>query len=78
MDNQLELALEYARVAAEKRDAVDSQWEYNKYFQRVEGCFRQEHIIYKTRPTGRIERITITRTWFADGDWQDSTESVII
>lgn len=78
MDNQLELALEAARVAAEKRDTKKTEWEYNKYFEHVEGCYRQEHIIYKTRPTGRIERITITRTWFADGDWQDSTESVII
>lgn len=57
---------------------ADSKWEFDKYFSPIEGVYRQEHIIYKRRPGGGVERTTITRLYFAGGDYQDSTETVII
>lgn len=69
--------------AAEKHEKLEwwqskSDWEFDKYFSPVEDCYMQEHIIYKRRPNGSVERITITRHYFSDGDYQDSTETVIL
>lgn len=55
-----------------------ANWEFDKYFERKEGVYRQEHVIYKRRPNGGVERTKITRLYFADGDYQDSVETVII
>ena len=55
-----------------------ANWQFDKYFEEVEGVYRQEHVIYKRRPNGGVERTTITRLYFADGDYQDSVETVII
>lgn len=55
-----------------------SEWEFDKYFSPVEDCHIQEHIIYKRRPSGGVERITITRRYYSGGDYQDSTETTII
>lgn len=53
------------------------EWEFDKYFSPIKGVYRQEHVIYKRREKG-VERTTITRLYFSDGDYQDSTETVII
>ena len=55
-----------------------ADWEFDKYFAPVEGVFRQEHVIYKRRPQGGVERTTIIRRYYAGGDYQDSTETVIL
>lgn len=55
-----------------------AEWEYDKYFAPVEDCYIQEHIIYKRRPNGGVERTTITRRYYSGGDYQDSTETTII
>lgn len=73
MDNKLEQALERAAERVERQE-----WEFDKYFSQVDGVYRQEHIIYKRRPKGGVERTTITRHYFAGGDYQDSTETVIL
>lgn len=54
------------------------EWEFDKYFAPIEGVYRQEHVIYKRRPNGGVERTTITRHYYAGGDYQDSTETVIL
>ena len=54
-----------------------AKWEYDKYFERIEGVYRQEHVIYKRKEKG-VERTKITRLYFADGDYQDSVETVVI
>ena len=53
------------------------EWEFDKYFAPVEGVYRQEHIIYK-RENGKVKRTTITRQYYSDGDYQDSTDTVIL
>ena len=55
-----------------------AKWEFDKYFERIDGVYRQEHIIYKRKESGKLERTTITRQYFADGDYQDSVETVVI
>ena len=55
-----------------------ADWEFDKYFTKVEGVYRQEHVIYKRRPNGGVERTTIVRTYFAGEDYQDSVSTVII
>ena len=55
-----------------------ADWEFDKYFAKVEGVYRQEHVIYKRRPNGGVERTTIVRTYFAGEDYQDSVSTVII
>lgn len=55
-----------------------ADWEFDKYFAKVEGVYRQEHVIYKRRPNGGVERTTIVRTYFAGDDYQDSVSTVII
>lgn len=55
-----------------------AEWEYDKYFAPIKGVYRQEHVIYKRKPNGGVERTKITRLYFADGDYQDSTETVVI
>lgn len=57
---------------------MDKEWEYDKYFVKQENVERQEHVIYKKRPDGRIERTTITRRYYARDDYQDSTETIIL
>lgn len=57
---------------------MTADWEFDKYFSKIEGVYRQEHVIYKRRPNGGVERTTIVRTYFAGDDYQDSTETVII
>ena len=54
-----------------------AKWEFDKYFERIEGVYRQEHIIYKRKEKG-VERTKITRLYYGDGDYQDSVETVII
>jgi hypothetical protein len=54
------------------------KWEYDKYFERIAGVYRQEHTIYRRRESGKLERTTITRLYFSDGDYQDSVETVVI
>lgn len=71
--DKLKQAVERAAERVERQE-----WEFDKYFAQVEGVWRQEHVIYKRRPQGGIERTTITRQYFSDGDYQDSTETVII
>lgn len=53
-------------------------WVWDKYFERIEGVYRQEHVIYKRKPKGGVERTKITRLYFGDNDYQDSVETVII
>ena len=53
-------------------------WVYDKYFERIEGVYYQEHIIYKRKPKGGVERTKIIRRYYADGDYQDSVETTII
>ena len=77
MDNKLEQAVETARVRAEKKDSSTTSWEFDKYFAQIDGVYRQEHVIYKRRERG-VERTTITRRYYAGGDYQDSTETVIL
>jgi len=54
------------------------KWEYDKYFERIAGVYRQEHTIYRRKETGKVERTRITRLYFSDGDYQDSVETVVI
>tara|TARA_R110000796_G_scaffold163631_1_gene280583 strand:+ start:332 stop:547 length:216 start_codon:yes stop_codon:yes gene_type:complete len=61
-----------------------SDWEFDAIFgDKQPGDIRKEHIIYRRRSgitTGsvNVERITITREYFSDDDYQDSTSSLII
>jgi hypothetical protein len=59
-------------------------WEYDSIFgDRQPGDIRKEHTIYR-RVAGEsigsynVKRITITRIYYGDEDYQDSVESVII
>ena len=53
-------------------------WVNDAYFKKIEGVYYQEHIIYKRKPKGGVERTKIVRQYFADGDYQDSVETTII
>lgn len=59
-------------------------WEYDSIFgERQPGDIRKEHVIYRRRAgesigSYNVERITVTRIYYGDDDYQDSTESVII
>lgn len=55
-----------------------AEWEFDKYFCKQDNVERQEHVIYKKRPDGRVERTTIVRRYYAKDDYQDSVETVII
>lgn len=71
--DKLKQALDSAAERVERQE-----WEYDKYFVKQDGVERQEHVIYKKRPDGRVERTTITRRYYAKDDYQDSTETVIL
>lgn len=62
-------------------------WEFDKYFDEpTQGLIRQEHVTYKKRANGKMERTTIIRRYFEKNsyvipsqmDYQDSTETVIL
>lgn len=53
-------------------------WEFDKYFEKKENVERQEHVLYKRLPNGRIKRTTIVRKYYGKDDYQDSVETVIL
>lgn len=53
-------------------------WVNDNYFQKLDGVYYQEHIIYKRKENGGVERTKIIRRYYSDGDYQDSVETTII
>lgn len=94
MDNKLENKLQqefekFERAgsfggAKQKRDwwessKPESEWEYDAYMdQPSEGLVMQERITYKRREDGKIEREKVTRTFYGNNDYQDSSSTTII
>lgn len=71
--DKLKQAVDRAAERVERQE-----WEFDKYFVKQDGVDRQEHVIYKKLPNGKIQRTTITRRYYARDDYQDSTETVIL
>jgi len=84
MDNKLEQAVEREFQKVEKREwwqskKPESQWEYDAYMdQPSEGLLLQERVTYRRRADGKIERESVTRTFYGDNDYQDSSSVKII
>ena len=74
----------YNEIDKEKREWWESSkskydWEYDAYFdQPAEGLVLQERVTYKRRADGKIEREQVTRTFYGDNDYQDSSSTTII
>ena len=57
----------------------ESEWEYDAYMdQPAEGLVMQERITYKRRNDGKIQREQVTRTFYGNNDYQDSSSTTII
>ena len=75
---------EYNKKAKRKREwwessKPESEWEYDAYMdQPAEGLVMQERITYKRREDGKIEREKVTRTFYGNNDYQDSSSTTII
>ena len=55
------------------------QWEYDDIFgERKPGDIRKEHVIYRRLDNDSIERTTITRIYYPNDDYQDSSSTVIL
>lgn len=55
------------------------QWEYDRIFDdRKPGDIRKEYITYRRTDTGNIERTRVTRIYYANSDYQDSVETIIL
>lgn len=49
-------------------------WPYDKIFdQPREGLYMQQHITYQQTKSGGVEKIIVTRTFYGNDDYQDST-----
>ena len=93
MDNELEKKLQQAFDRFERNGEhtqskklewwqskkPESQWEYDEYMdQPSEGLLLQERVTYRRRKDGKIERESVTRTFYGDNDYQDSSSTTII
>ena len=93
MDNKLEQALQrefdkFEREGSHEESTKlewwqskkpESEWEYDTYFdQPAPGLVQQERITYRRREDGKIERVTITRRFYGDNDYQDSDTTEIL
>ena len=84
MDNKLEQAVERAAEKQEKLEwwqskKPESEWEYDEYMDQPEpGLLLQERVTYRRRDDGKIERECVTRTFYGDNDYQDSSSTTII
>lgn len=84
MDNKLEQAVERAAEKQEKLEwwqskKPESEWEYDEYMdQPTEGLLLQERVTYRRREDGKIERECVTRTFYGNNDYQDSSSITII
>ena len=57
----------------------NSEWEYDAYMdQPAEGLVLQERVTYRRRKDGKIERECVTRTFYGNNDYQDSSSTTII
>lgn len=93
MDNELEKKLQQAFEKFERTGEheeskklewwqskkAESGWEYDAYMdQPSEGLLLQERVTYKRRADGKIERESVTRTFYGNNDYQDSSSTTII
>lgn len=57
----------------------NSEWAYDAYMdQPAEGLVLQERVTYRRRKDGKIERECVTRTFYGNNDYQDSSSTTII